>query len=173
MSEVFRPQRNEDARSVADDTAIVNIMSKYLLVMLGSITCAVTAGCGDQARMEQFHGEYVLDTESMQRTGEMDGAMGAAIAQLKYKMFSPLTVNDRVIRYGDVVVGEFRLEEFDVEDNVLRGIAIWHGDVNRQDNQGRRMIVLRLDGDRLHFTFDEENTPESELGFLVYQRVTR
>lgn len=144
-------------------------MKKTIALLLGLV--ALLSGCGKRAETSQFDGDYVLDMEATQQARPgAESENDAKLAALLQQMYSPLSIRGGVIRYGRTIIGEFRLLESTIEGNELKGEAIWHEDVHDPGDMTRIKVMLRIKGERLEFTYYEDQDPEGERDHLIYRR---
>ncbi len=133
---------------------------------------ALTAACASAATplvpstqdTSLFDGEYFLLSDSsfgtltsrVAQAGDQStrDALEFLLAS-QIDQYSNFTISQGVIRSGSSLVQEFSIIDATIQDNTLKGRAIWHEDVSDPGDEGEVWIELTLDGDILYFHFYE------------------
>jgi len=138
----------------------------FLLLAAGLIS---TAGCGAMLVPEaasETTSSFLNPLDGVYVLADGDDSGGdAALAMFTQGMFSPLTIKGDVVRYGNLIVGEFQLIDPAFQGNTLKADAWWHEDVGDPGDMTEVAVEFRPSGKFLEFTIFEDGEEGATLRY--------
>lgn len=122
--------------------------------------------------LRAFDGEYRLDTAATRAriaAGLPEPMRGQRevvdnMLKLEVERFHDFHIRNGVINAGRKLRQRFNLIRGEVTNGVLRGQALWHEDIHDPGDRSNIELELRLEGDKLRFVLDpDESSPEHAL----------